>query len=182
DAGAQPLRKGVRLPKRFDLPQQGGADGFFLFQKIKHVLILPVPKRERAGKTRRRIFPALRRSPAASIAQLPKNEKDFSVPQKRHALGGTHFCAQPRDRNSFPLILLRLANFRGARALAKIGALRQRWLAVSSTGRASPPLPLGTKFAAEPCTRRKAARTLSAANFPVCVPSIRTCRLDGTFR
>src|SRR5699024_2115678 len=104
DAGAQPLRKGVRLPKRFDLPQQGGADGFFLFQKIKHVLILPVPKRERAGKTRRRIFPALRRSPAASIAQLPKNEKDFSVPQKRHALGGTHFCAQPRDRNSFPLI------------------------------------------------------------------------------
>src|SRR5699024_5689659 len=24
-------------------------------------------------------------------------------------------------------------------------------------------------------------RTLSALNFPVCVPSIRTCRLDGTF-
>ena len=32
-----------------------------------------------------------------------------------------------------------------------------------------------------PRTRRKAARTLSALNFPVCVPSIRTCRLDGTF-
>ena len=28
---------------------------------------------------------------------------------------------------------------------------------------------------------RMAARTLSALNFPVCVPSIRTCRLDGTF-
>ena len=28
---------------------------------------------------------------------------------------------------------------------------------------------------------RKAARTLSAPNFPVCVPSIRSCRLDGTF-
>src|SRR5699024_9552984 len=28
----------------------------------------------------------------------------FSVSQRRHALGGTHFCAQPRDRNSFPLI------------------------------------------------------------------------------
>src|SRR5699024_7431656 len=24
--------------------------------------------------------------------------------RKRHALGGTHFCAQSRDRNSFPLI------------------------------------------------------------------------------
>ena len=41
--------------------------------------------------------------------------------------------------------------------------------------------PLGTKLSAEPRTRRKAARTLSALNFPVCVPSIRTCRLDGTF-
>ena len=44
-----------------------------------------------------------------------------------------------------------------------------------------PGIPLGTKLSAEPCTRRKAARTLSALNFPVCVPSIRTCRLDGTF-
>ena len=44
-----------------------------------------------------------------------------------------------------------------------------------------PGIPLGTKFGAEPRTRRKAARTLSAPNFPVCVPSIRTCRLDGTF-
>src|SRR5699024_2001833 len=44
-----------------------------------------------------------------------------------------------------------------------------------------PGIPLGTKLSAEPRTRRKAARTLSALNFPVCVPSIRTCRLDGTF-
>ena len=44
-----------------------------------------------------------------------------------------------------------------------------------------PNIPLGTKLSAEPRTRRKAARTLSALNFPVCVPSIRTCRLDGTF-
>src|SRR5699024_7974398 len=44
-----------------------------------------------------------------------------------------------------------------------------------------PNIPLGTKFGAEPRTRRKAARTLSAPNFPVGVPSIRTCRLDGTF-
>src|SRR5699024_39368 len=28
----------------------------------------------------------------------------LSVSQKRPALGGTHFCAQPRGRNSFPLI------------------------------------------------------------------------------
>ena len=51
----------------------------------------------------------------------------FSVAQKRHAPGGTHFCAQSRDRNSFPLALLRLADFRGAPrwALAKTGALRQ---------------------------------------------------------
>src|SRR5699024_8808155 len=27
-----------------------------------------------------------------------------SVAQKRHALGGTNFCAQSRGRNSFPLI------------------------------------------------------------------------------
>src|SRR5699024_12474262 len=44
-----------------------------------------------------------------------------------------------------------------------------------------PGIPLGTKLSAELRTRRKAARTLSALNFPVCVPSIRTCRLDGTF-
>ena len=41
--------------------------------------------------------------------------------------------------------------------------------------------PLGTKFSAEPCTRPKGPRTLSAPNFPGCVPSSRTCRLDGTF-
>ena len=41
--------------------------------------------------------------------------------------------------------------------------------------------PFWTKFSAELRTRRKAARTLSVLNFPVCVPSIRTCRLDGTF-
>src|SRR5699024_12564335 len=52
---------------------------------------------------------------------------------------------QSRDRNSFPLTLLRLAGFRGARTLAKTGALRQRRLAVSSTGRASPPLPPGDR-------------------------------------
>src|SRR5699024_7050228 len=35
----------------------------------------------------------------------------------------------------------------------------------------------------ERCTDHSAfrPRTLSALNFPVCVPSIRTCRLDGTF-
>src|SRR5699024_4566479 len=53
--------------------------------------------------------------------------------------------------------------------------------AVSSAGRASASQSLGTKFGAEPRTRGKAARTLSAPNFPVGVPSIRTCRLDGTF-
>ena len=44
-----------------------------------------------------------------------------------------------------------------------------------------PGIPLGTKFSAETRTRRKAARTLSVLNFPVCVLSIRTCRLDRTF-
>src|SRR5699024_9767176 len=50
-----------------------------------------------------------------------------SACRQRHALGGTHFCAQSRGRNSFPLALLRLAGFRGAPqwALAKTGALRQ---------------------------------------------------------
>ena len=86
---------------------------------------------------------------------MPQKAWPFSVAQKRPALGGTHFCAQSRGRNSFPLILLRLAGFRGAQALAKIGALRQRRLAVSSTGRALLPLPLGTKFGAEPRTRRE---------------------------
>src|SRR5699024_11523839 len=56
-----------------------------------------------------------------------------------------------------------------------------RAFAASSTGRAWRGCPLGTKLSAEPRTRRKAARTLSALNFPVGVPSIRTCRLDGTF-
>ena len=44
-----------------------------------------------------------------------------------------------------------------------------------------PNIPPGTKFSAEPRTRRKAARTLSALNFPVCVPPVRTCRPGGTF-
>src|SRR5699024_10394839 len=44
-----------------------------------------------------------------------------------------------------------------------------------------PGIPLGTKLSAEPRTRRKAARTLSALNFPVCVPTVRTCRPVGTF-
>ena len=53
--------------------------------------------------------------------------------------------------------------------------------AVSSAGRASASQSLGTKFGAEPRTRRKAARTLSAPNFPVCVPTVRACRPVGTF-
>ena len=72
----------------------------------------------------------------------------------RHALGGTHFCAQTRGRNSFPLISLALSWFLRL-AAAKTRALRQRQLAVSSTGRALLPLPLGTKFGAEPRTRRE---------------------------
>src|SRR5699024_4147119 len=60
--------------------------------------------------------------------------------------------------------------------------------AVSSAGRASASQSLGTKLSAEPRTRPCGVahsacrlRTLSAPNFPVCVPSICTCRLDGTF-
>ena len=53
--------------------------------------------------------------------------------------------------------------------------------AVSSAGRASASQSLGTKFGAEPRTRRKAARTLSAPNFPVCVPTVRACRPVGLF-
>ena len=44
-----------------------------------------------------------------------------------------------------------------------------------------PGIPLGTKLSAEPRTRRKAARTLSALNFPVGVPTVRACRPVGTF-
>ena len=69
-----------------------------------------------------------------------------SACRSRHAPGGTHFCPQSRDRNSFPLVS-----------------------------------PWGQNLALNRALRRKAARTLSAPNFPVCVPSIRTCRLDGTF-
>ena len=56
-----------------------------------------------------------------------------------------------------------------------------RAFAASSTGRAWRSCPLGTKLSAEPRTRRKAARTLSALNFPVCVPTVRACRPVGTF-
>ena len=65
--------------------------------------------------------------------------------EKRHALGGTHFCAQSRDRNSFPLIFPWGQN-----------------------------LPLNHALGLRP-------RTLPAANFPVCVPPVRTCRPGGTF-
>ena len=41
--------------------------------------------------------------------------------------------------------------------------------------------PWGQNLALNRALRRKAARTLSTPNFPVCVPSIRTCQLDGTF-
>src|SRR5699024_11271858 len=34
----------------------------------------------------------------------PRKRRPASVSQKRHALGGTHFCPHARDRNSFPLI------------------------------------------------------------------------------
>ena len=85
-------------------------------------------------------------------------------------LGGTHFCAQSRDRNSFPLILLRLAGFRGAQALAKIGALRQRRLAASSTGRASPPLPWGQNLAPNRALGLAASHT-PGAKFPCMCPA-----------
>src|SRR5699024_10951579 len=75
--------------------------------------------------------------------------------------------------------------FHGPAALACRKATRSRgnpFLPAYAGQKFLPPgIPLGTKLSAEPRTRRKAARTLSALNFPVCVPSIRTCRLDGTF-
>ena len=50
-----------------------------------------------------------------------------SVPQKRHAPGGTHFCLLRRSEILPPWPLLRLADFCGAPrwALAQTGALRQ---------------------------------------------------------
>ena len=46
DARAQRIRKRVGLPVRPQLPQQGGADGFFFFQKIKHSLTPCFSKRK----------------------------------------------------------------------------------------------------------------------------------------
>src|SRR5699024_10992577 len=74
---------------------------------------------------------------------------------------------QRGGRGAAPLVIC----FRGNPFLR--AAARQKFL--------PPNIPLGTKFGAEPRTRRKAARTLSAPNFHVCVLSIRTCRLDRTF-
>src|SRR5699024_10099682 len=109
--------------------------------------------------------------PESSINEngTPRKRR-LSVSLKRHALGGTHFCAQSRDRNSFPLILLRLAGFRGAQALAKIGALRQRRLAASSTGRASPPLPWGQNRALNRALALTGSHTPSAL-FPCRCPA-----------
>ena len=42
--------------------------------------------------------------PYRRAAVKTKSPESFSVALLRHALGGTHFCAQSRDRNSFPLI------------------------------------------------------------------------------
>src|SRR5699024_4708848 len=72
---------------------------------------------------------------------------------------------------------------RGGAACRKSDTLQGEPISACCAGQKflPPGIPLGTKLSAEPRTRRKAARTLSALNFPVCVPSIRTCRLDGTF-
>src|SRR5699024_3727997 len=44
---------------------------------------------------------------ACHVAKSPVRRElqtGLSVSQKRHAPGGTHFCAQSRGRNSFPLV------------------------------------------------------------------------------
>src|SRR5699024_5591143 len=156
----------------------GGADrDLCLFggqpdQLFRPVLIRAAPAA--TSKCRRALRPAQR--PGARPAA-------FGVAQKRHAPGGTHFCLLRRTEISSPWLSCASPVFaaRHGGRLRKPERCASRAFAASSTGRAWRGCPLGTKLSAEPCTRRKAARTLSALNFPVCVPSIRTCRLDGTF-
>ena len=75
----------------------------------------------------------------------------------RHTLGGTHFCAHTRGRNSFPLALLRLADFRGR---ATVGACENR-----SAAPAAPSLlrPLDALGAAAPWGQNLALNRALAA-------------------
>ena len=92
----------------------------------------------------------------------------------RHAPGGTHFCAQSRDRNSF---WLRFPVFaaRGRNPLAKSRPLPLlrfgcfvRWTRLSF---AVPGILLGTKFVAEPCTRLRLAHSRRQISLSVSQPS-----------
>ena len=71
-----------------------------------------LPPVRRRGRPRRAVLHQVRRT---AVKMFPRR---FSVSQKRHALGGTHFCAQSRDRNSFPLIFPWGQNLAQNRALA----------------------------------------------------------------
>ena len=54
----------------------------------------------------------------ATLSAATASTSNLSVSQKRHALGGTHFCAHTRDRNSFPLMFPWGQNLPLNRALA----------------------------------------------------------------
>ena len=80
------------------------------------------------------------------LAPTKRNEAGPFQRVLRHALGGTHFCAQSRDRNSFPLIF-----------------------------------PWGQNLPLNPCTRPYGLAHSQRQISLYVSPSIRTCRLDGTF-
>ena len=78
------------------LPDVGvGHPGVF-DQQLNDALVQRVQTFQKHGKS------PLACSFAPSIP--PPGQKENCVPHLRHALGGTHFCAQSRVRNSFPLI------------------------------------------------------------------------------
>ena len=114
----------------------------------------------------------------------------FERVEKRHALGGTHFCTHARDRNSLVAVPCFCGGRRGALAkdrplsscawpifpagrrcaLAKIGALRQTQLPVSSTGRGRCVCPWGQNLPQNRALSLAASHTL-CGKFPCRCPS-----------
>src|SRR5699024_5662293 len=68
--------------------------------------IVTTTGRHRGGRRRhqKRGRPTVNAAKRPSPLPAQRERARSSVSQKRHAPGGTHFCAQSRDRNSFPLV------------------------------------------------------------------------------
>ena len=82
-----------------------------IFDVVRALKDLEVPasggrRRHRGGRRRhqKRGRPTVNAATRPSPLPAQREGARSSVSQKRHAPGGTHFCAQSRDRNSFPLV------------------------------------------------------------------------------